>query len=105
MSHGVALGDLNGDGKLDIVVANTGSDNDGSVSVLLGRGDGTFADSVDYPVGGFPNAVVVGDLNADGKLDVIIADSGKSVLLGKGDDAHGYCCQDAWQDQGLRWDI
>ena len=55
------------------------------MSVLLGRGDGTFADSVDYPVGGFPDAVAVGDLNGDGNLDVLIADTTKSVLLGKGD--------------------
>ena len=50
----VAVGDLNGDGHLDLAVANTDS---GTVSVILGRGDGTFAPRVDYATGISPVSV------------------------------------------------
>jgi hypothetical protein len=89
--QGVALGDLNGDGHLDMVVANAGYDGGWSVSVLLGNGDGTFVASVDYASGMGPTSVVLGDLNNDGKLDIIMPNSNVSrvdtvsVLLGKGD--------------------
>jgi hypothetical protein len=73
----IALADLNGDGKLDIVFLASSSS---SVSVLLGRGDGTFPVGVDYPVSGA--GIAVGDVNGDGKLDIA---TGRSVLLGTGD--------------------
>ncbi len=89
---GVALGDLNGDGKLDVVVANTGADEYWSASVLLGKGDGTFAAKVDYDTGRGPSAVRQGDLNGDGNLDIIVSSSVSTnnvdtvtVLLGRGD--------------------
>ena len=87
---GVALGDLNGDGNLDMVVANVGFETDWSVSVLLGKGDGTFADKVDYETGEGPSAVTLGDLNGDGKLDIVMPNTFGSpgtvtVLLGEGD--------------------
>src|SRR6266481_6798217 len=56
----VAVGDFNGDGKPDIAVANTGSDN---VSILLGNGDGTFQPAVNYSAGCSPTAIAVGDFN------------------------------------------
>ena len=69
----MAVGDLNGDGMLDIVAANSGS---ATVSVLLGPGDGTFTTKVDYPtgrhaysdspVGNSPNSLALGDLDGDG---------------------------------------
>jgi hypothetical protein len=80
----VATADLNGDGNADLVVA-TGNN---SVSVLLGRGDGTFPTHVQYPVPGHPIAIVTGDFNGDGKADVATVDeyqSEISVLLGNGD--------------------
>jgi hypothetical protein len=85
----VATGDFNGDGKLDLAVANSGADNGvGSVSVLLGRGDGTFDSAVNYS-GGFGSlSLAVGDFNRDGKLDLVEANFGTSnvtILLGNGD--------------------
>jgi hypothetical protein len=77
--------DLNGDGNLDLVTANVGSD---SVSVLLGEGNGKFGPHTDFPTGRQPNSVAAGDFNGDGKLDLATANFNNdniSVLIGKGD--------------------
>ncbi|MDC0678921.1 FG-GAP repeat domain-containing protein [Sorangium atrum] len=64
----VAVADVNGDGKLDLISANA---NGQTLSVWLGNGDGTFQPAIVFPSGGsFPDAVAVGDLNGDGKLDL-----------------------------------
>jgi FG-GAP-like repeat/FG-GAP repeat len=84
-SASVATGDFNGDGKIDLVVANSGSNN---VSVLLGNGDGTFQAAVDYNAGTAPDFVAVGDFNGDGKLDLAVANANSntvSIFLGSGD--------------------
>jgi hypothetical protein len=83
--HSIAVGDLNGDGKADLVAANYVS---ATISVLLGNGDGTFQTAVNYDVGQNPQSVAVGDFNGDGKADLAVANSGDgtiSVLLGNGD--------------------
>jgi hypothetical protein len=64
---GIALGDLNGDGALDVV---TGNDRSHSISVMLGNGDGTFAAAHTHPAGNTHTVAVV-DLDGDGKLDVV----------------------------------
>jgi FG-GAP-like repeat len=89
----IAVGDFNGDGRLDVVVANNGINPAGgwlagTVSVLLGNGDGTFQQHVDYATGDDPESVAVGDFNGDHVLDLAVAtrsDSAMSVLLGNGD--------------------
>jgi hypothetical protein len=84
----VAVGDFNGDGKLDVVTAN---DAGFSVTVLLGNGDGSFQSPVQYAVPA-SSFVAVADFNRDGVLDLVTtgftSDSPRyvaSVLLGKGD--------------------
>lgn len=89
----IRAADLDEDGTLDLVVANYCGDANcltpGSVSVLLGNGDGSFQAAVSYPASSFVGSIVVADLNSDGHLDLAVANSGFggaiSVLLGNGD--------------------
>ncbi len=76
-------GDVNGDGKIDLVIANHGND---SVGVLLGNDDGTFQPPIVYATGPAPNAARIGDINMDGKPDIVVGIStGLEVLLNRGD--------------------
>jgi uncharacterized protein (TIGR03437 family) len=81
----VAIGDLNRDGIPDLAVASNGSN---TVSVLLGKGDGTFKPSVDYPAGQGATGVAIADFNGDGKPDLAVGNvavGSVSILLGNGD--------------------
>src|SRR5439155_441337 len=95
--NSVAIGDVNGDGKPDLVVANTYSS---TVSVLLGNGDGTFGARKDFGTGIEPHFVAIGDLNGDSRPDLAVTsytvdvdergnvyyyNNTVSVLLGNGD--------------------
>src|SRR5262245_22835850 len=64
-----ALADFNGDGRLDILTANIGSDD---VAVLLGDGAGGFANAVRYPAGESPSSLAIGDCDDDGQSDVVV---------------------------------
>jgi hypothetical protein len=84
-----AIGDLNGDGKADLVIADNFSNN---VAVLLGNGNGTFGTQQTFTAGTSPAAVVLADVNGDGKRDIITANNGSndvSVLLGTGTGTFG----------------
>lgn len=80
----VTTGDFNGDGKQDMAVANKGS-----ISILLGNGDGSFQSQVDYVIGNWICAINVNDFNNDGKADLAIADASGyesvSIFIGNGD--------------------
>jgi hypothetical protein len=81
---GVAVSDVNGDGRPDLIVTNRG---DSTVSILLGQADGTFGSKMDIATGAGPTNLVVGDFNKDGNVDLATVNVGGSVsvLLGNGD--------------------
>jgi uncharacterized protein (DUF2141 family) len=93
-SRSVAVGDFNGDGKLDLAVANENSsragNDSGTVSILLGTGTGSFGAKTDFSTGRGANSVAVGDFNGDGKLDLAVAtDVTVSILRGTGTGTFG----------------
>jgi hypothetical protein len=109
--RGVNIADLNGDGKPDLAVANFG----GTISVLLGNGDGTFRPQISAILSG-PGAqardLAIADFNGDGKLDVaatqfsgssiFVLPPGVHVLLGNGDGTFG---PDTFYPLGSRNDL
>ncbi|HET7225941.1 MAG TPA: Ig-like domain repeat protein [Candidatus Eisenbacteria bacterium] len=82
--YSVAVGDLDRDGRLDVVTANEIGN---SISVLLGDGHGALGPNTDFAAGTSPYAVALADVNGDSLLDAVVANSGSntvSVLLGNG---------------------
>jgi hypothetical protein len=94
----IAVGDFNGDGRLDVAAAEQLSE---TVSILPGHGDGTFARPLVFKTSGqqfTPSSVAVGDVNGDGRADLVINNTGGEdsviaqlgVLLGNGDGTFGF---------------
>ncbi|CAF3402567.1 unnamed protein product [Rotaria sp. Silwood2] len=76
----VTTGDMNGDGKLDIIVANSGTNEFG---VLLNNGDGTFPVAqvvFSAGAGSVPVSVVTGDVTGDARPDVVVANSDTNAI-------------------------
>jgi uncharacterized protein (TIGR03437 family) len=95
-ANDVVAGDFNGDGKLDLAIVNLGNSGNpptplgpASVSLLLGKGDGTFSAGPSTPVAGLLN-IAVGDFNRDGILDLAAeTEFGLAIVLGRGDGSFG----------------
>jgi surface antigen len=116
MAFSVAVGDLNGDGKPDLVVANACTHSQDcrqestSIGVLLGNGDGTFQPPQTYPLAGL---VAIADVNGDGKLDIVTGfgcdplsytcDVGGAVgvALGNGDGTFQATAYYSWPEFGV----
>jgi len=73
----LVTGDFNRDGNLDIAIANGPAD---SITILMGRGDGTFNPGATIPTGNQPSSLVTTDLNGDGNLDLVVANLGDSTI-------------------------
>ncbi|MEH2092349.1 FG-GAP-like repeat-containing protein, partial [Nostoc sp.] len=87
--NAIAVADFDGDGKKDLVVANS---NDNNISLLLNDGSGGFGTPTNFTVGTNPHAIAVADFNGDGKLDLVVAnsdDNNVSVLLNNGSGGFG----------------
>ena len=86
----IAVGDINGDGELDLITANYGTN---TLTVLTNNGSGVFGSNATLVVGNGPFSVAAVDLNGDGKLDLISAnydDGTLTVLTNNGGGAFGF---------------
>lgn len=98
LNAGVAVADLNGDGRADIVVARSYVTSltppyPGTIEVRLQNAGGTFAPAVQYAVGTDPLGISVADVNGDGRPDIVVANATSaniSVLLQSGTQAGSF---------------
>ena len=89
LTRDVSLGDINGDGILDLVTTGT-SAGSGRTIARLGRGDGSFGTAISYAESGAPRTVSLGDLDGDGRLDLVTASGALATIrLGQGDGSFG----------------
>ena len=96
----IAVGDVNGDGRPDIIIADQAS---GAVSVLLNQGNGLIRRRTDLHRRSDALVLAIGDINGDGKLDIVTANhdgNDVSVLLGKGDGTFGVARRPSRPDRG-----
>jgi FG-GAP-like repeat len=78
-THGLDIGDLNGDGKLDLITVNN-AHNDVSIASGDGKGGFTRAPGSPFPVGPSPYPLALGDVNGDGRLDIVATASATGPL-------------------------
>jgi type II secretory pathway component GspD/PulD (secretin) len=84
---GLAAADVNGDGNVDLVDANQGTN---TVSVFFGNGNGTFQNPTNYPTGNAPVYVALADLNNQGALDIAVANHGAPTATNSGNSVTVY---------------
>lgn len=85
LPNNMKIGDLNQDGNLDIAVVNSGNPVNGSISLLVGDGQGHFSIEPPFSVGPFPTDLVLADFNHDSYLDMAIVSAVGTISVYKGD--------------------
>jgi FG-GAP-like repeat/FG-GAP repeat len=90
-SDTIVAADFNGDGTPDLATANNDSQ---SVSVLLGRGNGSFSDAVVYPVSDYARGLAAADFDNDGKMDLVVSTWGGHLIILKGNGDGTFFIQD-----------
>src|SRR5207247_1064026 len=86
-AYSVRVLDLNGDGNADVTLGG-----EGVITVLLGNGDGAFGRVFSYATASGPSSIAAADFNADGRVDLAVADRASnqiSILLGAADGSLG----------------
>ncbi|CAF3950082.1 unnamed protein product, partial [Rotaria sp. Silwood1] len=84
LPHAVAVGDFNNDNRMDIVVANAGTNN---IGVFLANNNGTFLNQTTFSTDVYPISVAVGDFNNDTRLDIVVSNNHGNnigIFLGNG---------------------
>jgi hypothetical protein len=97
---GIATGDFNGDGLLDIAVTNSARNSNGqyTVSVFLGNGDGTFQPKVDFPTGTAPWGIAVGKFQGNGISDIAVTNSSDGTVTAILFEATGSTWQSGYEE-------
>jgi hypothetical protein len=85
--QGILLADFNNDERADLAVANR---NDNSVTVMIGKGDGTFAAPITLVTVPAPALLVRGDVNRDGNADLVVSTTSGSLQVFYGDGVGGF---------------
>lgn len=98
-AESIVAGDFNNDHKLDLVAAGSFGASS-TVGILLGNGDGTLQNSLNYPVDNFPYTIATGDFNRDGNLDVAVAGRGLEVVVLLGNGSGGFISERAYPGMG-----
>ncbi len=85
----IVMGDVDGDGDLDLLVANASRNGPGTISIRLNNGSGTFSGTQDLSVGSGPGQVAISDVDGDGDLDILAANSYSSNVSVRLNDGTG----------------
>jgi hypothetical protein len=96
----VVSGDFNGDNNMDLAVMTADSSANGSLVILLGDGNGNFAEAAGspYATGAFPTNLRAADLNGDNHVDLIVTNAEPSVVVLFGDGTQGFPTQTSLSD-------
>lgn len=92
-THDIAVGDLNGDGRLDLASANRDAD---AVSIRLATAGGGFGNAITVPVDAGPRSIALADLQGDGRLDIVVSNFAAATATVLLSEAEGWSSPTHW---------